>query len=134
MKNLKLMMSSCTSSSPHFLSIPTYAREIRIPSSATMPFTSLPFLPLSPTRNPNTPFLLRPPTLFRCFCSSTHHSLPPTHLPPLSHDKWEPFLKKKVVMRVGYVGTDYRGHSHSHPLSSLLSHLLSLLHFFFGLI
>ncbi|XVE58941.1 hypothetical protein DITRI_Ditri05aG0003600 [Diplodiscus trichospermus] len=28
---------------------------------------------------------------------------------PFSSPKWEPFRKKKVVMRVGYVGTDYRG-------------------------
>ncbi|KAE8722742.1 hypothetical protein F3Y22_tig00013680pilonHSYRG00012 [Hibiscus syriacus] len=28
---------------------------------------------------------------------------------PLSASKWEPFRKKKVVMRVGYVGTGYRG-------------------------
>jgi hypothetical protein len=69
-----------------------------------MPLTSLPF-PLSPIRNPKTPFHLLPSkTFFKCFCSSTTHSLP-----PLSPDKWEPFLKKKVVMRVGYVGTDFRG-------------------------
>ncbi|KAI7727895.1 hypothetical protein M8C21_010184, partial [Ambrosia artemisiifolia] len=24
-------------------------------------------------------------------------------------NRWEPYRKKKVVMRVGYVGTDYRG-------------------------
>ncbi|XP_071737990.1 putative tRNA pseudouridine synthase [Rutidosis leptorrhynchoides] len=42
-------------------------------------------------------------------------TLAPT--PPASHsvenadsiNKWQPFRKKKVVMRVGYVGTDYRG-------------------------
>ncbi|GLT33425.1 hypothetical protein SLA2020_080190 [Shorea laevis] len=28
---------------------------------------------------------------------------------PLSTEKWKPFRKKKVVMRVGYVGTNYRG-------------------------
>ncbi|CAK8537921.1 unnamed protein product [Lathyrus sativus] len=82
-----------------------------------MPFTSLPF-PLSPTRNPNVPFYLLPPkTLFKCFCSSTTHSLP-----PLSPDKWEPFLKKKVVMRVGYIGTDFRGlqiQRNEHKLSTI---------------
>ncbi|KAL5758865.1 hypothetical protein ACOSP7_021476 [Xanthoceras sorbifolium] len=43
---------------------------------------------------------------------------PPTPPPPpppnqtvhhVSPHKWEPFRKKKVVMRVGYVGSDYRG-------------------------
>ncbi|GKV09616.1 hypothetical protein SLEP1_g21088 [Rubroshorea leprosula] len=29
--------------------------------------------------------------------------------PPLSTEKWKPFRKKKVVMRVGYVGSNYRG-------------------------
>ena len=31
--------------------------------------------------------------------------------PPILYpiNKWEPFCKKKVVMRVGYVGSDYRG-------------------------
>ncbi|KAK2430503.1 tRNA pseudouridine(38-40) synthase [Trifolium repens] len=82
-----------------------------------MPLTSLPF-PLSPIRNPKTPFHLLPPkTFFKCFCSSTTHSLP-----PLSPDKWEPFLKKKVVMRVGYVGTDFRGlqiQRNEHKLSTI---------------
>ncbi|XP_074357650.1 putative tRNA pseudouridine synthase isoform X2 [Apium graveolens] len=36
----------------------------------------------------------------RCF-SETPYYLPNT--------KWDPFRKKKVVMRVGYIGTDYRG-------------------------
>ncbi|XP_059659853.1 putative tRNA pseudouridine synthase [Cornus florida] len=33
----------------------------------------------------------------------------PNHTAHLSGEKWESFHKKKVVMRVGYVGTDYRG-------------------------
>ncbi|KAK7385606.1 hypothetical protein VNO78_31334 [Psophocarpus tetragonolobus] len=85
------MANSCVSSSPHFLSIPTRARENRISTLVAMLFPSS-----------SLPFLLLPPTLFKCFCSSTH-SLPTPSL------KWEPFLKKKVVMRVGYVGTDFRG-------------------------
>ncbi|XP_061354307.1 putative tRNA pseudouridine synthase [Gastrolobium bilobum] len=101
-------MSSCVLWLPHFPAVPISARENRIPSFLAMAFnSSLPF-PLSPsinpnpTRNRNTPVLLLPPTLFRCFCCSTQ-SLP-THSP-----SWDPFLKKKVLMRVGYVGTDYRG-------------------------
>ncbi|KAM7527595.1 hypothetical protein LguiB_031005 [Lonicera macranthoides] len=42
----------------------------------------------------------------------THPPPPPSHSvvnPPNSNYKWESFRKKKVVMRVGYVGTDYRG-------------------------
>nr|XP_043637288.1 putative tRNA pseudouridine synthase [Erigeron canadensis]XP_043637289.1 putative tRNA pseudouridine synthase [Erigeron canadensis] len=45
--------------------------------------------------------------------SSSLETLPP---PPnysgsniSSSEKWQPYRKKKVVMRVGYVGTDYRG-------------------------
>ncbi|KAL7582449.1 hypothetical protein Lser_V15G42131 [Lactuca serriola] len=35
---------------------------------------------------------------------------PPSHsVNNLNPYKWEPYRKKKVVMRVGYVGTDYRG-------------------------
>ena len=65
--------------------------------------------PLSPcllkTPTPNFTFTLfkfpiLPP---RPYCSSQTSTL----LPP---EKWEPFRKKKVVVRVGYVGTDYRGH------------------------
>ncbi|XP_014503538.1 putative tRNA pseudouridine synthase [Vigna radiata var. radiata] len=85
------MMSNYVSSSPHFLSIPTRVRESKISTLASMLFPSC-----------SLPYLLLPPTLFNCFCSSTH-SL------PTPSQKWEPFLKKKVVMRVGYVGTDFRG-------------------------
>ncbi|KAK7372199.1 hypothetical protein VNO80_05571 [Phaseolus coccineus] len=85
------MMSNCVSSSPHFLSIPTRVRQSKISSLVAMLFPSC-----------SLPYLLLPPTVFSCFCSSTH-SL------PTPSNKWEPFLKKKVVMRVGYVGTDFRG-------------------------
>ncbi|XP_024982193.1 putative tRNA pseudouridine synthase [Cynara cardunculus var. scolymus] len=59
-----------------------------------------------------------------CFSSSSSSASSPltTTLdtlapPPSNHsvdrntssNKWEPFRKKKVVMRIGYVGTDYRG-------------------------
>ncbi|PPS03928.1 hypothetical protein GOBAR_AA16739 [Gossypium barbadense] len=45
---------------------------------------------------------------------------------PLSACKWEPFRKKKVVMRVGYVGTDYRGlqlQRDEHELSTIENEL-----------
>ncbi|KAJ9565248.1 hypothetical protein OSB04_001214 [Centaurea solstitialis] len=50
-----------------------------------------------------------------CFSSSssplttTLETLAPPPPPDHSGNKWEPFRKKKVVMRIGYVGTDYRG-------------------------
>ncbi|KAK7300834.1 hypothetical protein RJT34_11685 [Clitoria ternatea] len=88
------MTTSSNFSSPHFFSILTCATQNRVPSLVAMLFSSS-----SPL-----PFLLLPSSkLLRCFTSS---SLP---TPSLSLDKWQPFLKKKVVMRVGYVGTDYRG-------------------------
>ncbi|XP_031377229.1 putative tRNA pseudouridine synthase isoform X2 [Punica granatum] len=74
-----------------------------------------------------SPFLFRPakpkPSLLSIidpisparsfFCSSAQILSP---APPSSYEepnpgstKWQPFRKKKVVMRVGYVGSDYRG-------------------------
>ncbi|RHN56702.1 putative mitochondrial tRNA pseudouridine(27/28) synthase [Medicago truncatula] len=85
-----------------------------------MLFTSLQSpSPLFQTRNPNLLFHILPPkTLFKCFCSSsTTDSLP--SLPP---EKWVPYLKKKVVMRVGYIGTDFRGlqiQRNDHKLSTI---------------
>ncbi|PSS09534.1 TRNA pseudouridine synthase [Actinidia chinensis var. chinensis] len=73
---------------------------------------------------------LNPPMSLLCFSASSSLSSPPsspsaaskpesepeTSPRPPSNDavhlhasKWTPFRKKKVVMRVGYVGTDYRG-------------------------
>ncbi|XP_077222581.1 pseudouridine synthase family protein [Tasmannia lanceolata] len=72
----------------------------------------LSFSPLIP--NPSYRFHLRNPKSFTIFCSSSSSSSdpPPRSSNPLIEtggEKWESFLKKKVVMRVGYVGTDYRG-------------------------
>ncbi|MFQ6624907.1 hypothetical protein Gotur_003673 [Gossypium turneri] len=54
----------------------------------------------------------RPPlkvTPLRIICTAQSSVVDEKELPlPLSACKWEPFRKKKVVMRVGYVGTDYR--------------------------
>lgn len=47
------------------------------------------------------------PTLKIVGCFSTSQSEPENL--SLESNKWEPFIKKKVVMRVGYVGSDYRG-------------------------
>ncbi|KRG88463.1 hypothetical protein GLYMA_U039500v4 [Glycine max] len=89
------MASSCVSSSPHSLSIPTRVRENRrISTMVAMLFPS----------SSSLPFLLLPPILFKFFCASTS-----TQSLPTPSEKWEPFLKKKVVMRVGYVGTNFRG-------------------------
>ncbi|CAK7351969.1 unnamed protein product [Dovyalis caffra] len=60
-------------------------------------------------------------------CSSSQS--PPSISPPLTdsnsnqslHSKWEPIRKKKVVLRVGYVGTDYRGLQKQHDEHSLLT-------------
>lgn len=54
----------------------------------------LPQIPLTNLR------FLRSRTLKIVLCSSTSS---------VESNKWEPFIKKKVVMRVGYVGSDYRG-------------------------
>ncbi|KAG5064168.1 hypothetical protein AAZX31_02G218400 [Glycine max] len=90
------MASSCVSSTPHFLSIPTRVRDNRrISTLVAMLF---------PSSSSSFPFLLLPPALLKCFCASTS-----TQSLPTPSEKWEPFLKKKVVMRVGYVGTDFRG-------------------------
>ncbi|KAK7276096.1 hypothetical protein RIF29_17229 [Crotalaria pallida] len=49
-----------------------------------------------------------------CTCSSTH---PPPH--PNPNHSWQPVRKKKVVMRLGYVGTNYRGLQMQHDQHSL---------------
>ncbi|XP_010256958.1 PREDICTED: putative tRNA pseudouridine synthase isoform X2 [Nelumbo nucifera] len=79
-------------------------------------------LPLSPwIRKPSSSLLLSKPKslrIFCCYCCSSSFSISSQtlELPSSSEQpveavghKWEPFRKKKVVMRVGYVGTDYRG-------------------------
>lgn len=81
--------------------------------------------PLFQTRNPNLLFHLLPSkTLFKCFCSSSATD----SLPSIPPEKWVPFLKKKVVMRVGYIGTDFRGFSFF--LSFFLWFFFLLLRFF----
>lgn len=77
--------------------------------------TLTPWLTKTPKPLP-PPLALKLITLpLRIFCSaqsSAHVKEQELHLPlsaPKANGKWEPFRKKKVVMRVGYVGTDYRG-------------------------
>ncbi|PON41851.1 Pseudouridine synthase [Parasponia andersonii] len=65
--------------------------------------------------NPIIPPRLRP--IYRCSSSSSPSPSPSLSLSPSSTtqdtathlEKWVPFRKKKVVMQVGYVGTEYRG-------------------------
>lgn len=63
-------------------------------------------IPVSPwirRKNPNNRHSL---TSYRILCCCSCSSTEPTST---SNNKWESFRKKKVVMRVGYVGTNYRG-------------------------
>ncbi|XP_034688518.1 putative tRNA pseudouridine synthase isoform X3 [Vitis riparia] len=52
-------------------------------------------------------------------CSSSSSSTVTESNPDQSVQKWESFRKKKVVMRVGYVGTNYRGLQMQRDESSL---------------
>ena len=78
--------------------------------SLRMAISSLRF-PLSPcllknphsTPTPNFRLFRIPKLLLRPHCSSSSSSSSSTH-------KWQPFRKKKVVIRVGYVGSDYKGY------------------------
>ncbi|KAK6271678.1 hypothetical protein POUND7_008761 [Theobroma cacao] len=76
---------------------------------------------LMKTRNPPPLKLPCPRIQLRFLCSSsTAQPLPP------ASPKWEPFRKKKVVMRVGYVGTNYRGlqvQRDEHQLSTIENEL-----------
>lgn len=58
-------------------------------------------------------------------------SFPPS---PQPHS-WQPFRKKKVVMRLAYVGTNYRGlqiQPDQHSLSSMLLYLLFLITYYYA--
>ncbi|KAF7816203.1 putative tRNA pseudouridine synthase [Senna tora] len=76
--------------------------------SYSLPFPQSPWA--NPNHNPSIPKLLLS-TSFSCYCSSTESSTqsPPNPSLLLCPNKWDSVLKRKVVMRVGYVGTDYRG-------------------------
>ncbi|KAL8129874.1 hypothetical protein V2J09_019029, partial [Rumex salicifolius] len=84
-------------------------------SSLRIPLT--PWIP--PVCKPSSSLFLRIsqktyPLLVRCFSSSPSPSTllaaePEAVNDHSSHSKWESFRKKKVVMRVGYVGTNYKG-------------------------
>ncbi|KAJ9167483.1 hypothetical protein P3X46_022133 [Hevea brasiliensis] len=93
-------------------------------------------LPLSPwlVKNPRqTSFksLLMPIfpsklSLLCCFCGSSLRSPLSTSHALNQSEKWQPFRKKKVVLRVGYVGTDYRGlqkQQDEHSLSTIEAEL-----------
>ncbi|KAG1338987.1 putative tRNA pseudouridine synthase [Cocos nucifera] len=97
-------------------------------SSVRLPFS--PWLLPSPSslavlRNSSSFCFLPNPRIFRVLCSSSVPTPPST-----DHGgrRWESFRKKKVVMRVGYVGTDYRGlqmQRDSHSLSTIEAELES---------
>ncbi|XP_070031497.1 putative tRNA pseudouridine synthase isoform X1 [Nicotiana tomentosiformis] len=81
------------------------ALSLRLP---LIPLTNLRFS--SYTRKPLTilcSFSTSPSVIPSEPCTTTAEDLSPP--PPARSNKWEPFIKKKVVMRVGYVGSDYRG-------------------------
>ncbi|KAM0953767.1 putative tRNA pseudouridine(38-40) synthase [Dioscorea sansibarensis] len=91
-------------------------------------------LPVAPLLFPNPRFriptsrsLLRASGSVRIFCSSSPSS--PTS--KFEARRWEPFRKKKVVMLVGYVGTDYRGlqmQRDVHALSTIEAELESAIY------
>lgn len=81
--------------------------SLRIPVSPWIrrnPRFDLPFLSVRPTNTNNRRQSLISCRILCCSSSSTETlTVPPTS------KRWESFRKKKVVMRVGYVGTNYRG-------------------------
>ncbi|KAL3517988.1 hypothetical protein ACH5RR_020577 [Cinchona calisaya] len=82
---------------------------LRLPLSAWLSTPAAPTATTLHFLNPNKPlklFLVRFSALAAASAPTAQDSAPP---PPPSPSKWEPFRKKKVVMRVGYVGSDYRG-------------------------
>ncbi|KAF5446608.1 hypothetical protein F2P56_032222 [Juglans regia] len=74
---------------------------------SSLRFPLCPFL----IKNPNPSFRLFgiPTSPFRPYCSSSSSSSSSYSASPSSAHTWESIHKKKVVLRVGYVGTDYRG-------------------------
>ncbi|KAJ0979238.1 hypothetical protein J5N97_014712 [Dioscorea zingiberensis] len=91
-------------------------------------FSVSPLLFPNPTsRIPTSPHFLGRSASIRVFCSSS--SSPSST--ELGERRWESFRKKKVVMRVGYVGTDYRGlqmQRDVHALSTIEAELESAIH------
>ncbi|XWS71922.1 hypothetical protein CRYUN_Cryun03dG0180100 [Craigia yunnanensis] len=81
-------------------------------------------------RVPLSPWLIKSPPLklipLRILCTAQPSLDDKEQLLHLPARKWEPFRKKKVVMRVGYVGTDYRGlqlQRDEHELSTIENEL-----------
>ncbi|KAL5582896.1 hypothetical protein UlMin_015338 [Ulmus minor] len=68
-----------------------------------------PWLTKTPTRSFRFSNPIIPVRLNQIYCSIS--SSPPSSAEDtgIHRQKWKPFRKKKVVVRVGYVGTDYRG-------------------------
>ncbi|KAB1225704.1 putative tRNA pseudouridine synthase [Morella rubra] len=72
---------------------------------SSLRFPLSPFLIKNPNPAPNFRLLRLPVLPLRPYCSSSSSSSASWSS---STPKWEPFRKKKVIMRVGYVGSDYR--------------------------
>lgn len=79
-------------------------------SSSVLPNPSLLILVTLPKSRSHSLLLHQNPRNLRVLCSA---ACPNNQVQETSHKRWESFRKKKVVMRVGYVGTDYRGTIHS---------------------
>ncbi|XP_073009547.1 putative tRNA pseudouridine synthase [Typha latifolia] len=73
--------------------------SLRLPFSPHLSSLSLLWIPTSISRRPN-------PRTLTVLCASSPSSPPSSDGGGL---RWEPVRKKKVVMRVGYVGTNYKG-------------------------
>ncbi|XP_009789296.1 putative tRNA pseudouridine synthase isoform X1 [Nicotiana sylvestris] len=79
--------------------------NLRFSSYTTKPLTVLCSFSTSPSVIPSEPYT----TTAEDLSPPPPQSTSPSTIFPARSNKWEPFIKKKVVMRVGYVGSDYRG-------------------------
>lgn len=81
-------------------------REKEVMGATAVAISSCLRIALCPLKTPPTHLRCRNHKLLAIVCCFSSSSQTPYYLP---NTKWDPFRKKKVVMRVGYIGTDYRG-------------------------